>query len=91
MLIYGINPVLEALRAGRVRVVRVAAPRPRPRARASATLADARGVPRARWSRADDLDRAARGGVHQGVVAELADAPGLLGRRNWSRRRTGRR
>jgi 23S rRNA (guanosine2251-2'-O)-methyltransferase len=69
MVIYGINPVLEALRAGRVKTVRVAD-------RGSARLADleraaaARGVDVRRVSTAE-LDRAARGGVHQGAVAEL--------------------
>jgi 23S rRNA (guanosine2251-2'-O)-methyltransferase len=37
-------------------------------------MAEARKVP-VRLVPAQDLDRAARGGVHQGVVAELADAP----------------
>ena len=69
MLIYGINPVLEALRAGRVRRVRVGA---RDDARMAEVLALARkqGV---RVERVDvqALERDARGGVHQGVVADL--------------------
>lgn len=73
MLIYGINPVLEALKAGRVREVRVDGAA-RNRLREVCAMADARGVP-VRPAAAPDLDRAARGGVHQGVVAELADAP----------------
>ena len=72
MLIYGINPVFEALRAGRVKELRVVA-------RASGRVADLivaaerAGVPVRRVG-AGDLDRAARGGVHQGVLAQLADA-----------------
>jgi len=73
MLIYGINPVLEALKAGRVREVRVDAAL-RARARDVRAMADARQVP-VRLVSAQDLERAARGGVHQGVVAELADPP----------------
>jgi 23S rRNA (guanosine2251-2'-O)-methyltransferase len=72
MIIYGINPVLEALRAGHVRELRVSD-------RAGASLRDlikaaerehvsVRRVP------AGDLDRAAKGGVHQGVVADTRDA-----------------
>jgi 23S rRNA (guanosine2251-2'-O)-methyltransferase len=73
MLIYGINPVVEALRAGRVREVRVSE-------HASARAIDvgqsaaAAGVTVRRVSGAA-LDREARGGVHQGLVAELIDQP----------------
>jgi 23S rRNA (guanosine2251-2'-O)-methyltransferase len=72
MIIYGLNPVLEALRAGRVRALRVG---PRADARVEELLARARrqGVTVQRVE-ANALDRAARGGVHQGVVAEV-DAP----------------
>jgi 23S rRNA (guanosine2251-2'-O)-methyltransferase len=73
MFIYGINPVLEALKAGRVREVRVDGAL-RERVREIRALADARGVP-VRVVPAQDLDRAARGGVHQGVAADVADAP----------------
>jgi 23S rRNA (guanosine2251-2'-O)-methyltransferase len=73
MLIYGINPVLEALKTGRVREVQVESSL-RDRVRDVRASADARRVP-VRLVQAQDLDRAARGGVHQGVVAELADAP----------------
>ncbi len=72
MLIYGINPVLEALRAGRVKELRVAA-------RAGGRLADLiqaaerAGLPIRRVGPAE-LDRASRGGVHQGVIAQLEDA-----------------
>jgi 23S rRNA (guanosine2251-2'-O)-methyltransferase len=69
MIIYGINPVIEALRTGRVRRVRVAA-RGDKRAEEIFALARQHGV---RVERVDAaaLDRDARGGVHQGVVAEL--------------------
>ena len=69
MLIWGINPVVEALRAGRVTRVRVG-PRADKRIDEALALARERGVP---VEKADpqSLDRAARGGVHQGIVAEL--------------------
>jgi 23S rRNA (guanosine2251-2'-O)-methyltransferase len=73
MVIYGINPVLEALKTGRVREVRVDAAQ-RERAREVRAVAEARRVP-VRPVPAQDLDRAARGGAHQGVVAEVEDAP----------------
>ncbi len=72
MIIYGLNPVIEALRAGRVRAVRVAARDDR-RMRQLFELAVGAGVPVERADRAD-LDRAARGGRHQGVVAEVEEA-----------------
>src|SRR5258707_8258 len=72
MLIYGINPVFEALRAGRVRELRVS------------DRAGGRVVDIVAWAERDgivvrrvapaDLDRLARGGVHQGVVAEIQAA-----------------
>lgn len=69
MVIYGINPVLEALRAGRVRRIQVG---PRVDRRIEEALAAARslGVTIERID-AHALDRKARGGVHQGIVAEL--------------------
>jgi 23S rRNA (guanosine2251-2'-O)-methyltransferase len=73
MLIYGINPVLEALKTGRVREVRVDGAL-RERVREVRAIADARRVP-VRLVSAQDLERAARGGVHQGVAAELDNAP----------------
>ena len=73
MVIYGLNPVREALRAGRVRRLRVAERGDR-RMEELLALAAQHGV---RVERADRraLDRAAAGGVHQGVVAELAALP----------------
>lgn len=69
MLVYGINPVLEALRAGHVSAIRISA-RDGERVRAIVALAEARGVPTRRVDAAA-LDRESRGGVHQGVVADL--------------------
>jgi 23S rRNA (guanosine2251-2'-O)-methyltransferase len=73
VIIYGINAVLEALRSGRVREVRVVSP-PRDRHQAVLSLARERGVA-VRAVRADEIDRDARGGVHQGVSATVDDAP----------------
>jgi 23S rRNA (guanosine2251-2'-O)-methyltransferase len=73
MLIYGINPVLEALKAGRVRELRVDGA-VRERVRQVRAMAEANRVP-VRVVSAQDLDRSARGGVHQGVAADLAEAP----------------
>ena len=72
MLIYGLNPVLEALRAGRVIAVRMMAS-DRERLRELRHLAESIGVP-VRSAEVAELDRVARGGVHQGVVAELRHA-----------------
>jgi 23S rRNA (guanosine2251-2'-O)-methyltransferase len=71
VIIYGINPVLEALRAGRVRELRVS-DRGGERLRELLALADKRHL-RVKRLPADVLARQARGGVHQGVVAEVED------------------
>jgi 23S rRNA (guanosine2251-2'-O)-methyltransferase len=71
MIIYGINPVIEALRAGRVRELRVGE-RADDRIREVTALASARGI-RIRRVPAETLVRDARGGVHQGVVADVAE------------------
>jgi 23S rRNA (guanosine2251-2'-O)-methyltransferase len=71
MLIYGINPVLEALRAGRARHVLVVE-RGGARVADIVRAAERDGVP-VRRSSAAELDRMARGGVHQGVAAELVE------------------
>ena len=76
MLIYGLNPVIEALRAGRVTVVRVSDAASNDRVREVRALARQAGV-RLEVVPAAAVDRAARGGVHQGVLAELAAAPEL--------------
>src|SRR5258706_6382935 len=69
MLIYGINPVLEALRAGRVTAIRVARSADG-RLAGLLEMAATSGVS-VRRAAPGDLDRAARGGAHQGVVADL--------------------
>jgi 23S rRNA (guanosine2251-2'-O)-methyltransferase len=71
VIIYGINPVREALRTGRARAVRLSG-RDDGRLRALAALAAERGVTVTRVP-AEVLDRQARGGVHQGVVAEVVE------------------
>jgi len=73
--IYGINPVLEALRAGRATAIRVS-PRADDRLTEIVRLAEARGVPVKRAA-SDELDKIARGGSHQGVVADLEAAPNV--------------
>jgi 23S rRNA (guanosine2251-2'-O)-methyltransferase len=72
VIIYGINPVLEALRAGRVRELRVGE-RTDERLKQLLALAGERGV-RVRRVPADALERDSRRGVHQGVVAEIEEA-----------------
>ena len=69
MIIYGINPVLEALRAGRVRRIKVGARADR-RLEQVLTLARAARVP-VEHVESQAVERASRGGVHQGLVAEL--------------------
>ena len=71
MIIYGINPVLEALRAGRVRELRVGE-RADGRLKQLLALAGERGV-RVRRVAGDALERDSRRGVHQGVVAEIEE------------------
>lgn len=72
MLIYGIHPVAEALRANRVKRLRVSN-RHDKRIDEVLALAAAQHVTPERVD-AQILDRAAGGGVHQGVVAEIEDA-----------------
>jgi len=71
VIIYGINPVLEALRAGRVKELRVGE-RADDRLKQLLALASERGV-RVRRVPADALERESRRGVHQGVVAEVEE------------------
>jgi 23S rRNA (guanosine2251-2'-O)-methyltransferase len=75
MRIYGINPVLEALRAGRVTSLHLAS-RGDDRISEIVRLAESRGVSIARNS-ADALDRLAGGARHQGVVAQIDDRAAL--------------
>jgi 23S rRNA (guanosine2251-2'-O)-methyltransferase len=72
--IYGINPVLEALRARKVTALRVS-PRADERLTALVRLAEEQDVPVIRVT-ADELDRLAGGARHrhQGVMAEMEDA-----------------
>jgi 23S rRNA (guanosine2251-2'-O)-methyltransferase len=71
VIIFGINPVLEALRAGRVKELRVG-DRTDDRMRQVLSLASEHGV-RVRRVPGEALDRDSRRGVHQGVVAEVQD------------------
>jgi 23S rRNA (guanosine2251-2'-O)-methyltransferase len=72
MLIYGLNPVMEALRAGRVRRLRVSGRADR-RIEEAVAIARAAGLAIERVD-SQALDRAAHGGVHQGILAEV-EAP----------------
>ena len=69
MLIYGINPVLEALRARRVKELRVSE-RAGGRVIEAIKLADRDGVTVRRVT-PGELDRLTHGGVHQGIAADL--------------------
>lgn len=71
MVVFGIHPVLEALKARRVAAVRVA-DKDHARHREILDLAQSLGVPVHRES-AERLESRARGHVHQGVVAELTE------------------
>jgi 23S rRNA (guanosine2251-2'-O)-methyltransferase len=77
MLIYGINPVLEALKARRVTALRVAS-RADDRVRQIERLAGEQGVSIRRVG-AEELDRAAGGSAHrhQGVIADVDDVAHL--------------
>jgi 23S rRNA (guanosine2251-2'-O)-methyltransferase len=72
--IYGINPVMEALRAKRVTAIRVA-PRGDERLAAILQLASQHGIP-VRRANAHELDRFSKGGAHQGVVADVQEPTG---------------
>jgi 23S rRNA (guanosine2251-2'-O)-methyltransferase len=73
VIVYGINAVAEALRARRVSQIRVAG-RDDDRVRRLLDEAAAQGV-KVQHVHRDVLDREARGGLHQGVVADVAGAP----------------
>ena len=75
MIVYGINPVLEALRAGGVHAIRFATPS-QARTAEVRRLAAAAGASVTRVS-TEDLDRATGGAVHQGVVAQVTPPPSL--------------
>jgi len=79
MRVYGINPILEALRAKRVTALLVAerqAAGERDRLAGVVELAEAQGVPVRRVG-AGELARLAHGGAHQGAVADLR-GPGVV-------------
>jgi len=69
MRIYGINPVLEGLRAGRVTAIRIAA-RDDDRLAALRRQAESQHITVTRVA-PGELDRLTRGAAHQGVVAEV--------------------
>jgi 23S rRNA (guanosine2251-2'-O)-methyltransferase len=71
MVIYGINPVVEALKARRVTRLRVSH-RSDKRIDEILGLAAKQGIAVERVD-PQGLDRAARGGVHQGVAADIAE------------------
>lgn len=73
MMVYGINAIAEALRAGRVRELRVAE-RADDRLQRLLDDAAARGV-RVRRVTRDVLDADSHRGVHQGVVADVDRMP----------------
>ena len=69
MVIYGVNPVLEALRGGRVTALTVSARR-QGRVGELLRLAE-QGRVEVRRAERDELNRLASGGAHQGVVATI--------------------
>jgi len=71
MIIYGINPVLEALRAKRVTAIRVSS-RDDERVTAVTRMAEDQGVP-VRRAPAAEIDRVTQGAAHQGIVADVRD------------------
>jgi len=71
VIVYGVHPVLEALRAGGVTRVRIA-DKGADRARSVLDLAAAQGI-RVERVPADVIERLAHGGTHQGVVADVDD------------------
>jgi 23S rRNA (guanosine2251-2'-O)-methyltransferase len=72
MIVYGINPVIEALRAGRATGVVVVSSRADARVGAAVRLAEERGVA-VRRVEGQQLDRLARGALHQGILADVEE------------------
>ena len=72
MIVYGMNPVAEALKAGRVKRLLVGR-RDDQRLQRLLVLASEHRVPVERVE-SNELDRRSRDGVHQGVVAEVSAA-----------------
>lgn len=75
MRIWGLNPVLEALRAGRAVEVMVGA-RAEARVAEAVALAERAGVTVRRVG-PGELERLAKGGVHQGILADVSTAAEL--------------
>jgi 23S rRNA (guanosine2251-2'-O)-methyltransferase len=73
VIIHGVHPVIEALKAGTVRRIRVAE-RTGHRVGELIELAAAQGV-RVERVPAEAIERLARGATHQGVVADVDDVP----------------
>jgi 23S rRNA (guanosine2251-2'-O)-methyltransferase len=73
MVVYGINAVAEALRAGRVKEIRVAGRDDERLRRVLAAAAEQR--VKVQHVHRDALERDARGGSHQGIVADVSPAP----------------
>lgn len=73
MIIYGINSVAEAIRAGRVREIRIAT-RDDGRLRQLLDEATSRGI-KIRHVTRDVLDRETHDAVHQGIVANVTGLP----------------
>jgi 23S rRNA (guanosine2251-2'-O)-methyltransferase len=71
MIVYGINPVFEALKTDRVTTLWLT-PGTNPRLQQLADAARKKGVP-VRPRDADALTRLTEGGVHQGVAAEIRE------------------
>jgi len=69
MIVYGINPIAEALKTDRVTALWLA-PGHNPRLQQLADVARKKGVP-VKPRDVEALNRLAEGGVHQGAVAEL--------------------
>jgi 23S rRNA (guanosine2251-2'-O)-methyltransferase len=74
-VIFGVNPVLEALKANPSRVEKLLVAESVLNQRVAGELLDRAGKARVRVERVDRerLSRMAEGGVHQGVVAEVRD------------------
>jgi len=75
LIIYGINPVIEAIRAGRVEAIRVSR-RADARVAGLVELARTAGIAVKRVETVE-LDRASKNGVHQGVVALIREQESL--------------
>ncbi|HYS52958.1 MAG TPA: 23S rRNA (guanosine(2251)-2'-O)-methyltransferase RlmB [Thermoanaerobaculia bacterium] len=72
MIIYGVNPVLEAIRSHRQRIHYVAVAKGAHTNRVFDAAKEA-GVP-VRILPSEQIDRAAGGGVHNGVIADVSEA-----------------